>query len=485
MKPSLYRPAAWRVAIAFLMLACAISASAQNKNASEAGATPTQPATQRQAESQDTGNKNTAPAQPSGTAAKGQGDQAAKGADPNKADPNKKEGQEQKASPVTIKSASNAAKPAPRADQNPPAAIDQVALGDRLRVVVSDRKALVGEPADLSKVVLLLNSYPIKGVPVYLGTEENELLFDLVPPDNALSSLTDDDKKKMNETWNALLGGTGGFPPSPRVVSVSLQGKDGVPLGGAPGSSEPMIKLQIVNVAWFWTYVVLLAFAVGLFFYFARNSNLIRDPGPEPEGADASKYGKPTKTYSLARTQFAFWSFIIIGAYAFIWMVTTNQNTLNSFTLGIFGISAATTAAATLMDKSKRTAAEANMDALKQQGNAPAANNPTLPAGGGAGAAPAATPDANAEKIKKLDATTRPQKSQGFWTDILSDDTGVTIHRFQNVAWTLVLGIIFIATVSKTLTMPNFDNTLLALMGISSATYVALKPTEKQGGSNT
>jgi hypothetical protein len=28
--------------------------------------------------------------------------------------------------------------------------------------------------------------------------------------------------------------------------------------------------------------------------------------------------------------------------------------------------------------------------------------------------------------------------------------------------------------------MPNFDGTLLALMGISSGAYISLKPTEKQ-----
>src|SRR5690349_9402564 len=143
MKSSLYRPVAWRIAAASLLLACAISASAQNKNASEAGALPSQPSIQRQPESLNTGNKNTAPTKPAGDTGKGQSDQPAKGGDPNK-----KEEQEQKASPVMIKSASNAAKPAPKADQNPPAPIDQVALGDRLRVVVSDRKALVGEPPD-------------------------------------------------------------------------------------------------------------------------------------------------------------------------------------------------------------------------------------------------------------------------------------------------------------------------------------------------
>src|ERR1044072_6789223 len=125
MKSSLYRPVAWRFAAAFLRLACAISESAQNKNASEAGAPPTQPSTQRKPESLDTGNKNTAPTKPTGDTGQGQSDQPGKGADPTK-----KGGEEQMASPLTINSASNAAKPAPKADQNPRAPIDQVALGD-------------------------------------------------------------------------------------------------------------------------------------------------------------------------------------------------------------------------------------------------------------------------------------------------------------------------------------------------------------------
>src|SRR5689334_21021956 len=157
MNPPLHRPLAWRLAIAFILIFCAISASAQNKNASAAGGTAGQSASDRQADAQDSPDKKTAATQPSGGAAKTQGEQATKGADANKADPTKKE--EQKTAPVTIKSVSNAAKPA----QSQPASVDQVALGDRLRVVVSDRKSLIGEPADLSKIVLLLNSYPMKG----------------------------------------------------------------------------------------------------------------------------------------------------------------------------------------------------------------------------------------------------------------------------------------------------------------------------------
>jgi hypothetical protein len=63
--------------------------------------------------------------------------------------------------------------------------------------------------------------------------------------------------------------------------------------------------------------------------------------------------------------------------------------------------------------------------------------------------------------------------------DILSDDHGVNFHRFQMAAWTFVLGIIFIQQVYKGLAMPDFDVTLLGLMGISAGTYLGLKTTSE------
>src|SRR5689334_10434307 len=102
MKPSLHRPLAWHLAIAFLLLACAISASAQNKNASPAGAPPNPGATEGQVKPPDAGNKNASPAQPSGGAANSQS------TDPEKGGP-------APTSPaITITSVSNAANPAPK-----------------------------------------------------------------------------------------------------------------------------------------------------------------------------------------------------------------------------------------------------------------------------------------------------------------------------------------------------------------------------------
>jgi hypothetical protein len=48
------------------------------------------------------------------------------------------------------------------------------------------------------------------------------------------------------------------------------------------------------------------------------------------------------------------------------------------------------------------------------------------------------------------------------------------------VVWTVVLTLIFVHEVYATLSMPQFSDTLLTLMGISSGTYVALKIPEKK-----
>jgi hypothetical protein len=45
----------------------------------------------------------------------------------------------------------------------------------------------------------------------------------------------------------------------------------------------------------------------------------------------------------------------------------------------------------------------------------------------------------------------------------------------QIVVWTVVLSGVFLSSVIWDLTMPEFNATLLALMGISSGTYIGFK----------
>jgi hypothetical protein len=69
-----------------------------------------------------------------------------------------------------------------------------------------------------------------------------------------------------------------------------------------------------------------------------------------------------------------------------------------------------------------------------------------------------------------------PRASAGFLRDLISDDRGVVaLDRLQVMVWTLVLGGIFLSSVFAYLTMPEFSATMLALMGISSGTYIGFK----------
>jgi hypothetical protein len=67
------------------------------------------------------------------------------------------------------------------------------------------------------------------------------------------------------------------------------------------------------------------------------------------------------------------------------------------------------------------------------------------------------------------------QGSSGFLLDILSDADGVSVHRFQLFAWTIILGVVFASAVLREVGMPVFSATLLGLMGLSAGTYLGLK----------
>jgi hypothetical protein len=72
-----------------------------------------------------------------------------------------------------------------------------------------------------------------------------------------------------------------------------------------------------------------------------------------------------------------------------------------------------------------------------------------------------------------------PVSTRGFFTGILSDPDGISFHRFQIAAWTVILGLLFATSVWQGLTMPDFSNQLLGLMGISAGTYIGFKFPEK------
>lgn len=251
-----------------------------------------------------------------------------------------------------------------------------------------------------------------------------------------------------DEAWADLLGGPSfgrGFFTRPTEVSVGLENGYALPTKVKPLGQTVKERFWLVRMdpVWFIISFILLAFVLAALFILAWHSELLRDLGPTPVLEDwpgLARWWRERKTrdhkpYSLARFQMAFWFFLIIASFLFIWLVTGANDTINGSTLALIGIGAGTALGSAAIDA----------------------------AGKGDGAPPP------------------PGKTKGFLTDILTDhESGISFHRFQMFIWTLVLGILFLYSVWNRLSMPEFSATLLAMLGISSGTYLGFKIPEQQ-----
>ena len=317
------------------------------------------------------------------------------------------------------------ARPAPRtppprvveARSNDPEHPNRAALGDAVILTVQNLDTYLGGDQDTcGDLILFLAEVPISGnPPESCDPHSGQVRFEL--------DRTDDSDK----SWHVLLAEPVSFT---RKVEVSLGSKGRL----AFPTDKKDFELEIVPAAELVAFFIGLLLAILAALYLAKKTTILRDPIPglAPEKGP----------YSLAKFQLAFWTLLVIAAYIFIWMITEELDTITGSVLALLGIGSATALGAAIIDQGK-----------------PA--NP--PAG------PAAEPA----------APTAPLPSRGFLNDVLSDDQGLSLYRFQLFAWTLVLGTIFCASVYNGLAMPQFSTTLLGLMGISSGTYLGFKVPEK------
>lgn len=89
------------------------------------------------------------------------------------------------------------------------------------------------------------------------------------------------------------------------------------------------------------------------FLALARRTHIIRD-GAAPRRPDG------LRPYSLARGQMAFWFFLVIASYFFLWIVTGDMDTLNTSVLGLIGISAGTALGSAFIDASRPAVSSGN-----------------------------------------------------------------------------------------------------------------------------
>lgn len=349
------------------------------------------------------------------------------------------------------------------------------------------------EHKGLSQIVLHLDGYPLEGLPVRRvsvnGNDRDWLQYDLQRIDiNKVN-----DRVNNAASWNSLLGRPQLFPtPQDRRVRVSV-GLANNPID-TDYKDQKAYPLTVVNPIAYWIYIAgLIGLAIG-FWYLAKKSDLLRDPGPDPpaeKDINGKEKPKKYKPYSLSRTQMAMWFLVIVASFVFIWMVTSNVTSLTATVLGLIGISAGTGLGSALIDSNKRGAIDKQKEDLDTEGKTLEVQikelNSEIPATTDAAKletlkASLAGKEERLAQVRKdladLNAADKPLVSEGFFTDLLSDNNGVSFHRFQIFVWTIALIVIFIASVYNVLSMPEFDGTLLALMGISSGTYLGFKVPE-------
>lgn len=132
----------------------------------------------------------------------------------------------------------------------------------------------------------------------------------------------------------------------------------------------------------------------------------------------------PAGPFSLGRTQMAFWLFLVIAGYLFVALsIGQYLGLITGDVLVLLGISGVTGLAAVQITGDKAAG----------------------------------------------------RASHGFVQDILSTDDGPQMQRLQAVAWTLILGGIFVWIALRDYRFPTFDVNLLLLMGIAQSLYIGFK----------
>ena len=263
------------------------------------------------------------------------------------------------------------------------------------------------------------------------------------------------------DLWARLLEAPFTQPIAKMHLSVGYEGSSPLPERGDAGLMK-LRKMEWGYAAWAWIFVLVLV--LWYFRHLVKSTDILRNGPP---------INKQPQAFSLGRSQMAWWLFIVIISYVTIWMITGNRDTVSNSTLILIGISGATALGAVAIDATASTRNKTAIDRLSVEETTLRAQLTAT------GITPELTNALNdrlaAIQQEKVNVVKAPP-SVGWLTDVLTDDNGaVALHRLQVILWTFVLGVVFLASVFHVLSMPEFNTTLLALMGISAGTYLGFK----------
>lgn len=319
------------------------------------------------------------------------------------------------------------------------------------------------------KILLYLNGHALNGIEPQQNAE-NQLRFELQI------------NEKNKDSWEKILNWN--FENIKKVaITVGLE--EGIPL---PTDVKEANAFELLIVPR-WTWLLFLAIMLGillLIIWAASRTGLLREKGyPLPEGEQ--------RVFSLGLTQMAFWIYIVFGSFVLLFIVMRQIPSFNTSVLVLIGISSLTAFTSSLInsakfdrEKSSRTSIKAEIDMLSERLGALDTELAQKDLAQSDRILLQQERDTKQVKLRELSAELSGKraaalypKSRGFLLDIFADGGEVNLYRVQIILWTLILGGIFLYKVIKELSMPEYDATLLSLMGISSGTYIGFKLPEK------
>lgn len=351
-----------------------------------------------------------------------------------------------------------------------------VQLGQTIEVTVEGlSNYLTDHPSE--QLILFLDHLPFPGLQMrrlaVSGNDKDKLLFDLRRvKSNDLARQNEDSNQS---SWDQLLGA-----PSPPLPNHRKNIYVTVGRPNQPCESTATVDLIVIPQSWGTVGLIVVILVTALLIILAVQSDLLRDSTPVIQGF--------RRSFSLSRVQLAAWFWAVVTSYVFIWVVNGETGSVTSQVLALLGISSATLAGSLIVDNRRAQSQPGATEQKKQLEERIEKAREAYSAANNKHAKDPKNEDLKKEATQKkselkqvVDEYKSRFASEDFLTDVLSDENGVSIHRFQIFGWTFVLIVIFSQRVWQNLAMPQLDANLLLLMGISAGTYVGLKSNETKG----
>ncbi|MBS1495106.1 MAG: hypothetical protein JST55_16490 [Bacteroidetes bacterium] len=340
-------------------------------------------------------------------------------------------------------------------------------VGDCIFIEVENLPALLDAAKRNSLgIILFIDNMPVKKLyAIYPGGDINKLKFNL------------DRKEPGYETWYTVFRSPTSLHKNV-MISVGLENGDAIPIHKDAGKFS-----FIVIKKWkFYTAIGFIISIILILLWLSKTKGILCENVPQ--------FNRPVSIpYSLAYCQMAFWFCIVISFYLILFLILTDPPVLTSSVLVLIGISSVTALGATVLNQQNNIAPIENLNKLNAEAKTLEDRIKEITNIENQSPQPINMEELKKEREEKTTRfteisiiksqtifPTKARESRGFIMDMLTDSDGsIAFNRFQIAVWTIVLGFIFIYNTWKDLSMPDFDPTLLGLMGISSGTYLGFK----------